>query len=184
MKIASFNKVVTVAAVFAVAGLVIGASGCDTQQNKNSGKQEQKPEEAFAVGQPVRVGDVQWTVTNPKVLGATLNSTDGFTAPKTAQGGGKFVQVTYKVENLGQKQKTTTGADLQDTQKRQFKAITDGFSYQPQNRQLNVLSNLNPNVAQEFDLIYEVPADASGFQARVGNLESFKNEVKLVNLGI
>lgn len=178
------TKVGTALAVVVVAVTVMGASGCETQDNKSGGNQEQKQGETFAVGQPVRVGDVQWTVTAPKVLGATIPSIDGFSQPKTAQGGGKFIQVTYKVENLGQKQKTTTGADLQDSQKRQFKAIEDSFSYIPQNRQLNVLSNLNPNVAQEFDLIYEVPADAATFQARVGNLEAFKNEVKLVNLGI
>ena len=168
--------------VLAIGALTMGASSCDTQTSQN--KQQQSEASVYNVGQPVKVGDVQWTVTNPKVLGTTLNSTDGFTPPKTAQGGGKFIQVTYKVENLGKEQKTTTGADLEDSQGRQFKAITDGFSYQPENRRLDVLSNLNPNVSQEFDLIYEVPADASGFKARVGNLSAFNNKVELVNLGI
>ena len=173
-------RLLSVVALLAVTVLAMGATSCDTQTNK---KQESQAS-VYNVGQPVKVGDVQWTVTDPKVLGTTLNSTDGFTPPKTAQGGGKFIQVTYKVENLGKEQKTTTGADLEDSKGRQFKAITDGFSYQPQARQLNVLSNLNPNVSQEFDLIYEVPADASGFKARVGNLSAFNNKVELVNLGI
>lgn len=168
------------ATMIGIALLTIGASGCDPKQ----ASKKQEEQKVHAVGEPVTVGEVRWIVTAPKVLGTTLPSVDGFSQPKTAQGGGKFIQVTYKVENLGQKQKTTTGADIQDSQNRQFKAITDSFSYQPQNRQLNVLSNLNPNVAQEFDLIYEVPADASGFKARVGNLEAFGNKVELVNLGI
>ncbi len=177
-----FPRPMLILAVLAVGMLTLGASSCDTQTGQNTKQKAQAT--VHSVGQPVRVGDVQWTVTDPKVLGATLNSTDGFTPPKTAQGGGKFIQVTYKVENLGKEMKTTTGADLEDSKGRQFKAITDGFSYQPQNRQLNVLSNLNPNVSQEFDLIYEVPADAAGFKARVGNLQAIDNKVELVNLGI
>lgn len=176
----SSKKLVVSLAIVLGAGLAVGAGSCDVKEK--AGKQDEQ--KTYSVGEPVKVGDVQWTVTNPKDLGSTIQATDGFSQPKTAQGGGKFIQVTYKVENLGKEQKTTTGADIQDSQKRQFKAITDSFSYIPQARQLNVLSNLNPNVAQEFDLIYEVPADASGFQARVGNLEAFGNKVALVNLGI
>lgn len=172
-----------IATVLVVGVLTLGASSCETQ-TKNNDNKKQEQAKVYNVGEPVTVGEVRWTVTAPKVLGTTLAATNPYITAKTAQPGAKFVQVTYKVENLGQKQKTTTGADLQDSQKRQFKAITDSFSYQPENRQLNILSNLNPGVAQEFDLIYEIPADATGLQSRVGNLDAFKNKVELVNLGI
>lgn len=174
------KKVGSLAGVVLVAGMVLGASGCDVEQDKGD-KAEQK-EQTYAVNQPVKVGDVQWVVTGVKDRGKSLAATDGFSNPRTTEQ--KFVEVTYKVENLGDEQKTTVGVDLEDSKGREFKAIEDEFSYVPEKQQLGLLSNLNPNVSQTFTQIYEIPADATGLFARVGNLQAFDNEVKKVKLGI
>ncbi len=176
------RKAGSMAAIVLTAGLVLGAEGCTTEDQSQKQGQESPAEETVGVNQPVQVGDVRWTVTKVEDRGKTLTANDGFTPPKTATG--KFVQVHYKVENLGKEMKTTVGVDLEDSKERQFTPVDDGFLYIPQGDELYILDNLNPNVPREFIQIYEVPADATGLLARVGNLEAFGNEVKKIKLGL
>ncbi|MEX1113293.1 MAG: DUF4352 domain-containing protein [Patescibacteria group bacterium] len=181
------HKVWTVIIAFVVLAGIGSAMGTDTasvstdEPAKSEEKAEEK-EQTYGVNEPVQVGDVKWTVTKVENRGTTLEAGDGFTEPK--QAAGKFIQVTYKVENLGKEMKTTVGVDLEDSQERQFTPIDDGFLYIPNGENLYILDNLNPNVPSDFVQIYEIPADAKGLKARVGNLEAFGNEVKLINLGI
>lgn len=175
------SKVSSMAAVVLVAGLVLGAEGCTTE-TESGDQQQEAQEKTVGVNQPIQVGDVRWTVTKVTDRGKTLTADDGFTPAKNAAG--KFVQVHYKVENLGKEMKTTVGVDLEDSKQRQFKPVDDGFLYIPQGDDLYILDNLNPNVPREFIQIYEIPADATGLLARVGNLEAFGNEVKKIKLGI
>ena len=89
-----------------------------------------------------------------------------------------------EVENLGSDMKTVTDVKLADDKGREFTSSSDTSEWVPDGKDLFILSNLNPNVPQQFMAIYEVPTDASGLKVKVGDLNLFTNKEATINLGI
>jgi hypothetical protein len=136
---------------------------------------------AYGVGQDVQVDEVRWKIVAAEDAGQTLKSDNEFIPAKKTSG--RFVRVRFELENLSKDMLTFAGLDLLDGQGRTFKSASDVFAFIPQ-EELCVLENLNPNVAKTCTVIYEVPADANGLQAQVGDLKLFGGQQALVDLGL
>jgi hypothetical protein len=137
--------------------------------------------QAATVGQDVRVDEVRWKVLEAEALGKQLKSTNQFIKDKTTSG--QFVRVRFELENLSKDLLTFAGLDLVDDQGRTFKPSSDVIGFIP-SEELCVLENLNPNVAKTCTAIYEVPANATGLKAQVGDLKLLGNQSALIDLGL
>ncbi len=135
----------------------------------------------YAVGDDVRVDDVRWKILEATDLGSTLKSSNTYV--KDLKTPGRFVRVRFEVENLSKDMLTYAGLDLVDGQGRTFKSSSDAIQFIPQ-EELCILANLNPNVAKTCTDIYEVPASASGLQARAGDLKILGAASALIDLGL
>jgi hypothetical protein len=120
-------------------------------------------------------------VLEAEALGKQLKSTNQFIKDKTTSG--QFVRVRFELENLSRDLLTFAGLDLVDDQGRTFKPSSDVIGFIP-SEELCVLENLNPNVAKTCTAIYEVPANATGLRAQVGDLKLLGNQSALINLGL
>ena len=136
---------------------------------------------AYAVGADVRVDEVRWKVIEAVDLGKTLKSDNEFVKDKTTSG--RFVKLRFELENLSKDMLTFAGLDLVDDQNRTFKASSDAFQFIA-TEETCILENLNPNVAKSCTAIYEVPANAAGIQAQVGDLKMLGSKSALIDLGL
>lgn len=169
--------------------LVLVALACGGSQSGGSqgtsGESNNEPAESAApvhqVGEDVRVGDVRWKVTEVVDEGPTLTSDNQFIEDKNTSG--KFIRVTFDIENLGGEVKTFTGMDVVDGQGREFKRSSDVFSFIPQDQGC-ALENLNPNIVKTCQAIYEVPGDATELKAFVGDLSLLGGDEAFISLGL
>lgn len=134
----------------------------------------------YKTGQDVQVGEVRWKITEAKDIGQELKSDNEFIKGKTTKG--RFVSLAFEMENLGKEQKSFAGLSLVDGKGRKFEASSDAFMFIEQEKQC-IFENLNPNVIKECQVIFEVPADAAGLSANVGDLEMFGGDEALIELG-
>ncbi len=164
---------------------IVGGKGKPTDTN-GSDENNNVNQQAYAVNQDVRVGDVRWKVISAVDRGTTLKGTDSkyptLSSDKTTSG--KFVELNMEVENLGKDMKSATDVKLLDNQNREYTASHDVTEWIPEDKQMLVLENLNPNVPFQFIGIYELPADATSLKVKVGDLNLFGNKEATINLGI
>lgn len=66
-----------------------------------------------------------------------------------------------------------------DSQGRSFTASVDTSAWVPQDKELFILSNLQPNLPKQLVIFYEIPKDAKGLQLKVGVFDP-----KLIDLGL
>lgn len=179
--------------VLIVIGAVAG-SGSDSPSSSNSGSDTEQSasksgeDKVYQPGEDVQVGEVRWKLIEAENRGSVLKASEskysGIAKDKTANGGGKFIQVTVEVENLGKEMKSVSNLKLVDNQGREFTSSSDTSEWVPEGKELYIVSNLNPNVSQEFVDIYEVPADAEGLKLKVGDLAVFGNKEAEIDLGL
>lgn len=79
--------------------------------------------------------------------------------------------------------KSVTSLKSIDNQNREFIPASDVSEWIPEEKEMFLLSNLNPNIPQQFSDIYEIPADATGLKVKVGNLSLWSKDEALINLG-
>lgn len=163
---------------------IFGSKGKSTNTNTTSVKNTNQ--QVYAVNQDVRVGDVRWKLLSARDRGSLLKASESryATIAKDKTTTGHYVEITMEVENLGSDMKTVTDVKLADSKGREFTASSDVSEWVPEGKELFILSNLNPNVPQQFTAIYEVPADATGLNVKVGDLNLFGNKEATINLGI
>ena len=168
---------------------IIGSKGKSTNTNSSttsSGNNKNTTAQVYTVNQDVRVGDVRWKLLSARDRGSVLKASESryatIASDKTTPG--HYVEIAMEVENLGTDMKTVTDVKLVDSKSREFTSSSDTSEWVPEGKDLFILSNLNPNVPQQFMAIYEVPADASGLKVEVGDLGLFSNKKAMINLGI
>ena len=174
--------------VLAIIGffILIGILSPSSEESKSkSAKDEAK---TYSVGEDVKVKDIRWKVISAEDKGDTLKGTDSkypdYEKDKKATGNSKFIKLTMEVENQSKDMKSVSDLKIKDDQGREFTHSSDVISWIPEDKEIFILSNLNPNVTQQFIDYYEVPKDAKGFKITVGDLEMFSNKSAEINLGI
>jgi len=162
--------------------VILGSGGSKT--NQVSKPTENNPT-TYQIGQNVRVGEIKWNLIKARDRGKVLRASESrypsIAEDKTSSG--KFIEITMEVENISNEMKTVSNLQLIDNRNREFINATDAMEWIPENKELFLLSNLNPNMPQQFVDIYEVPNDAEGFKVIVGDLSLWSAEEALIDLG-
>lgn len=142
---------------------------------------ELSPTPIPVIGQDVIVDQVRWKVISAENMGDVLESDNQFVGEKKTSG--VFVEVRFELENLSNDMLSFTGLDLVDDQNREFTSSSDGLMFIDKAERC-VFENLNPNIVKSCSAIYEVPANAKGLKARVGDLKMFGAQEALIELGL
>jgi Domain of unknown function (DUF4352) len=138
---------------------------------------EEARERAVTISEPVKAGDLTWTVTS--VQEAT--ELKSFGQRKT----GNFVTVDLTVQNNGDEAITVDSESLAllDQQGRTHETDPDASFYVPSKLDL-FLQQVNPGVTQQARVIFNIAPDARGLILRAGDGDPFTEENGYVNLGI
>lgn len=139
-------------------------------------------EQVFTIGQDVIVGEVRWKMLSAVNEGNTLQSGNQFIDDVTTAG--TFIRVRFEVENLSKDLLSYTSIDLVDDQGREFVNSSNVFAFIDDKELCFLIVNLNPNVPVTCQEIFEVPTNATGLQAKVGDLKLFGTKEALIDLGL
>lgn len=140
-----------------------------------------QPSASYKIGQDVQVGEIRWKIIAAKDEGHELKSANEFIKPKSTSG--KFIRLTFELENKSKDLKTFAGLDVVDAQDRKYKSSSDGLMFIEQDRQC-VFENINPNITKTCQAIYELPKDATGLKANVGDLSLFGSQEEFIDLSL
>ena len=175
---------VGVVVLLGICGLIASTmlSGGDgaTTSSQTSGSESAAPR-TYGVGEDVQVDEVRWKIIEVVDEGDTIKSGNQFIDDLTTSG--KFVRVTFEMENLSKDMLSFAGLNLTDDQDREFIPSSDAIML-IESGQACILENLNPNVPKTCISIYEIPANANGLSAKVSDLKPFGNKEALVDLGL
>ena len=140
----------------------------------------------YSINQDVKVSDVRWKLIDVKNRGSVLKASESQypTITKDKTTAGKFIEITMEVENLGTEMKSVSNLHIVDNKNREFIPASDTSEWIPEEKEMFLLSNLNPNMPQQFTDIYEIPADATDLKVKVGDLSLWGDKESLISLGI
>ncbi|NQV13031.1 MAG: DUF4352 domain-containing protein [Parcubacteria group bacterium] len=142
----------------------------------------------YKAGEEVNIGNAKWKLVEAKDLGDTLKGSSSkypsYTKDKKAKTNSKFVMVTLEIENLDTEMHSVTAPNITDDKGREFITSSDTSEWIPEDKGIFILSNLNPNVPQQFSVIYEIPKDAANLTVKVKELKFLSTEEALIELGI
>ena len=161
---------------------IIGGNG--QQQEKIT--ETEKITTGYSISQDVRVGDVRWKLIDVKDRGNILKASESrfsiIANDKTTTG--KFIEITMEVENLSKEMKSFSDLRLVDNKNREFIPASGVSEWIPEDKELFLLSNLNPNMPQQFSSIYEIPIDATDLKVKVGDLSFWGEYEASISLGL
>ena len=165
--------------------IIIIASAGGGEKKETTPSQTEKLT-TYSINQDVRVEDVRWKLIGVKNRGSILKASESRypTIAESKTTTGKFVEITMEVENLDTEMKSVSNLKIIDDKNREFIASSDVSEWIPEGKEMFLLSNLNPNMSQQFTDIYELPADATGLKVKVSDLSLWGNKEALINLGI
>jgi len=146
------------------------------QQAKES--EEQPASSTVEIGQPLTVGDVEWTVTNAYLANQLVSPIDSGTKQ------GNFVVVNFQFKNNSNEGLTLSSDSLAllDGNGRRFKFDTDTYLYIEWSKAL-FRFEVAPGDSQQGQIIFKVAPDASQFQLQLGEEIPFTNKSGYINLG-
>ena len=153
-----------------------------SKESGSSGKKGKAEEQTVAIGQPITVGDVTWTVTGTRQANQLSQQGTSPTNAKTEQG--NYVIVDFTFTNDGSEAVTLDNESLKlvDSQERESGTRAELNSYIPQDQRI-FLERINPGVTEQGQAIFEVAPGASGFRVLAGDAQMFSNEQGYVDLG-
>lgn len=111
------------------------------------------------MGEPVTVGDGQWTITAATSHGATLTSDNQFQDDLTTAG--QFIRISATINNGGKEALSVSSPKVVDSGGREFDATSDAYMWIEDGERC-VYENLNPGLTKSCVWIYDLPADATG----------------------
>lgn len=178
--------IVLILSIIGLASINKDKNSPNSSSQSSATTQDTNTQKVYAVGEDVRVSDVRWKLLSAKDRGDTLKASESRYASiaKNKTTSGKFVEINMEVENLGTEMKSVTNLTLVDGKNREYTSSSDTSEWVPEGKELFLLSNLNPNVPQQFTAIYEVPSDASSLKVKVGDLKLLDNKQAAISLGI
>jgi Domain of unknown function (DUF4352) len=160
---------------------LVGGGGGEGGSGSGESRERKAQQAAVDIGQPVRVGDVTWTVTNARQVSEIREKGLGqFGQTKR----GNFVIVDFNFTNNSSEAVTLDSASvaLIDSSGNKSEADPDTFGYVPANKDI-FLENVNPGVTRPGEVIFTVGPDASGFKLQVGDTDMFSDKNGYVDLG-
>ena len=140
--------------------------------------QETGEESAASIGEPVTVGDVEWTVTDAEQLDELISIRGDYEE-------GDFVSIDITLTNNTNQDITlaTPFFTLIDDQGREVEPnIENNFTilYPAENM---FVEQINPGTTKEGKIIFPVYPDASGFKLQVGEVRFASEETEYIDLG-
>jgi hypothetical protein len=175
-----------------VVGFIAGCGGEEAPSSSADGVDEQaeaeqkaepaqeesaKAESAASIGDPVSVGDAQWTVTDV-VQSDMLVSRLG-----TEEGNFIIVDVTFSNNSNQDVTLATPFLTLLDGQGREIEAdIEDNFLHVYADENMFV-DHVKPGATKEGKVIFSVDPDASGLKLQVGEARFASNKTAYIELG-
>lgn len=133
------------------------------------------------VGEDVVLGKLRWKVLMVSDEGQTLASDNQFIDDATT--GGRFVRVAFELEDLDTDRMSFLGVDLVDAQGRTFGSFDNGFMYVEDARRC-IMEVLQPNIPKTCEIIFEVPANATGLRLKITDNALFLPTEDYVDLGL
>ena len=172
-----------------VGGCFALIANVDTSTDSESGSSEGKQKSgsskgkqaAVAIGEPVTVGDVQWTVTDARQADQVRQEGFGdFGQTKR----GNFVIVDFDFTNNSNQAVTLDQFSLVliDGNGNENQVDTDNLTYVPENRDI-WFQQVNPSVTRQGRAVFNVAPNSSGFQLQAGDTDLFTDENGYVDLG-
>lgn len=132
-------------------------------------------------GELIVLGDAEWALLSAEDLGQTLTKTVLYPERTTD---GHFVAVTYELRNLSDGTIYFLGVDLVDETARFYKQIP-AMQHYVMDEQLQCSGEpINAGLKKRCQVIYELPADATGLRIEFTDLASTNPETELVDLGL
>jgi hypothetical protein len=161
---------------------IIGSSGDDSKESGSSDKKGKAGEQTVAIGQPLTVGDVTWTVQDARQ--ATQLTQPGISPKNAKTEQGNYVIVDFAFVNDGNEAVTLDNESLKlvDSQGRESGTRAELNTYIPQEQRI-FLERINPGVVEQGQAIFEVAPGSSGFRVLAGDARMFSNEQGYVDLG-
>jgi Domain of unknown function (DUF4352) len=175
-----------------VVGFIAGCGGEEAPSSSADGVDEQaeaeqkaepaqeesaKAESAASIGDPVSLGDAQWTVTDV-VQSDMLVSRLG-----TEEGNFIIVDVTFSNNSNQDVTLATPFLTLLDGQGREIEAdIEDNFLHVYASENMFV-DHVKPGATKEGKVIFSVDPDASGLKLQVGEARFASNKTAYIDLG-
>jgi len=132
------------------------------------------------IGEPLRVGQVTWTVTSARQ--ATQIEEKGLGRfGDTKQG--NFVIVDFSFENNSKEAITLDPVSLTliDSKGRKSKPDEDVFGYVPSSKEI-IYEQVNPGVTREGQVIFTVAPEATDFRLQAGDAVMFTDKSGIVKL--
>jgi hypothetical protein len=147
-------------------------------QKSESGETESSEEPvAASIGEPITVGDVQWTVTDAEQTDVVISRFG------SKQGNFVIVDVTFLNNSNQDITLATPFLPLLDSEGREFESdIEDSFFHVYAEENMFV-DHVTPGTTKEGKIIFAVAPDASGFKLQVGEAKFASNETKYIDLG-
>jgi Domain of unknown function (DUF4352) len=132
-----------------------------------------------SIGEPVTVGDVQWTVTAAEQLEELLSNKGDY-----AQGSFVVVDVTFSNSSNQDVTLATPFFALIDSEGREFEPGIENnffFLYPEENM---FVEPVDPGSTKEGKIIFETEPDSSGLRLQVGEAKFASTETALIDLGL
>lgn len=134
------------------------------------------------VGNVVRVGEIDWTITRALRVGRTLKSNKQFVTDLTA--GGEYLRVELQVENKGKTPRTLVAPTPVDAEARMFINSIEAELHIPGSRRLSLLKTLNPSVPFTCEIIFDVPTEIKSPYLLIGDLDLLADAEGAIDLGL
>ena len=160
---------------------LVGGGGGEGGSGSGESRERKAQQAAVDIGQPVRVGEVTWTVANARQVSEIREKGLGqFGQTKR----GNFVIVDFNFTNNSSEAVTLDSASLSliDSSGNKSEVDPDFSSYVPANKDI-FLENVNPDVSRQGEVIFTVASGASGFKLQVGDTNMFSGKNGYVDLG-
>jgi len=141
----------------------------------------------YLINQDVTVGNAaKWKVLTARDRGSVLKASESrygmFGKDKVTVG--KFIEVTFVIENIGGKTENWVDTPtLIDSKNREFETAEAYWEYVPEG--LDFLGvTLQPNIPKQAIVIYEVPTDSSELRLKVSDFNLLFPKTALIDLGL
>ena len=179
------KKLASIVFLAMVAALGVGCGGeqaSDSSADDQGGAEQttgSTEKSVASIGEPVTVGNVQWTVTKGEW-------TDILVSPRWGDDEGNFVILDVDFSNNSNQdlRLATPFMTLVDSQGREFEPDIEMNAFHLWGEENMFVGKVEPGTRKEGRIIFPIEADSSGLKLRVGGAEFASKETRYIDLGV